>query len=133
MLERCPSAQRVARATLPGHALTFGGFSHRWGGAVASVMRKRGHDVPGLLYAIPTPEVAQLDRFEGSPFAYQRVTRLVVDERARRRRVQVYMQPEEDFVRWSPAPQYFDVIQRAYLKHGFDRLALVLAIAGGPP
>jgi gamma-glutamylcyclotransferase len=133
MRERCPGARRHARATLPGHALAFGGFSHRWGGAVASVIRKRGHEVEGLLYAIPTPEVALLDRFEGSPYAYQRVTRIVVDERANRRCVQVYMQPEEDFVRWTPAPQYFDVIQRAYLKHGFDRLALVLAIAGGPP
>ncbi len=133
MRERCPNAQREGRATLPGHALAFGGFSHRWGGAVASVMRAPRHKVSGLLYSIPREEVAELDRFEGSPYSYQRVARIVVDERRERRRVQVYMQPEEDFVRWTPSPQYFDVIQRAYLRHGFDRLALVLAIAGGPP
>ncbi|MFI5246539.1 MAG: gamma-glutamylcyclotransferase family protein, partial [Gemmatimonadales bacterium] len=39
MRERCPAAERVARATLRGHVLTFGGFSHKWNGAVASVRR----------------------------------------------------------------------------------------------
>ncbi len=133
MRERCPSAKREARATLPGHALTFGGFSHRWGGAVASVLRRAQHSVSGLLYSITVADVALLDRFEGSPFAYQRVTRVVVDERGNRRRAQLYVQPEEDFVRWNPSPLYFAIIHRAYKRHGFDRNALILAIAGGPP
>ena len=37
MRDRCADARVVGRATLPNYALVFGGFSHRWGGAVASV------------------------------------------------------------------------------------------------
>ena len=29
MLERCPGAKTMGHATLPNHALTFGGFSHK--------------------------------------------------------------------------------------------------------
>jgi cation transport regulator ChaC len=132
MRSRCPSARRAARALLPGHALAFGGFSHRWGGAVASVVRARGRDVSGLLYAIAREEVGLLDRFEGSPHAYQRIVRVVVDERGRRRRAQLYVQPEEDLLRWMPAAEYFAVILRAYVRLGFDRRGLAQAITGGP-
>ena len=131
MRARCPSARRAARALLPGHALAFGGFSHRWGGAVASVVRARGREVSGLLYAIAREEVALLDRFEGSPHAYQRIVRVVVDERGRRRRAQLYVQPEEDLLRWLPAAEYFGVILRAYVHLGFDRRGLLQAIEGG--
>ena len=50
MRERCANARVVGRATLPNYALVFGGFSHRWGGAVASVVRAKGACVEGLLY-----------------------------------------------------------------------------------
>jgi len=50
MRSRCASAQPVARAVLPNYALAFGGFSHRWDGAVASVVRARGARVEGLIY-----------------------------------------------------------------------------------
>ena len=60
-----------------------------------------------------------------------RVVRVVVDERGRRRRAQLYVQPEEDLLRWMPAPDYFAVILRAYVRLGFDRRGLALAITGG--
>lgn len=131
MRERCPGALRDLRATLPGHELTFAGFSHRWRGAVASVVRARGRAVAGLLYRIPRAHVMRLDRFEGSPFAYERHTRIVVDERGHRRRAQLYVQPEHDLVRWAPSAEYFATILRAYQRLGFDRRLLLDAIAGG--
>ena len=36
MRARCPSAKLLGPAVLPGHALAFAGYSHRWGGAVAT-------------------------------------------------------------------------------------------------
>lgn len=131
MRARCPSAERAGRATLRGHALTFGGFSHRWNGAVASVRRKRGAEVEGLLYALDGDALDALDRFEGHPFAYERVIRYVVDEDGRRRRVQVYLQPDEGFVPWQPANEYIALIARAYRRLGFDRQRLAAAIFGG--
>lgn len=127
MRERCPSAERGPRAVLRGYALTFGGFSHRWGGAVASVIRAQGAEVHGLLYAIDAEDIAALDRCEGHPFAYERVERIVVDEESRRRRVHLYLQPEEGFEPWEPAPDYYAVLRRAYARLGFDRRRLAAA------
>ena len=127
MRERCPSAARGPRALLRGYALTFGGFSHRWGGAVASVIRAQGAEVHGLLYSIDAEDIAALDRCEGHPFAYERVERIVVDEDGRRRRTHLYLQPEEGFEQWEPAPNYYAVLRRAYAQLGFDRKRLAAA------
>ncbi len=127
MRERCPSAERGPRAVLRGYALTFGGFSHRWGGAVASIVRAPGASVHGLLYRIDALDIAKLDRFEGHPFAYERVERIVIDEDGRRRRTHLYLQPEEGFEPWEPAPDYYAVLRRAYARLGFDRRRLAAA------
>ncbi len=130
MRARCPSAVIVGAAVLPNHDLAFGGFSHRWGGAVASVVRTRGSRVEGLLYALDDGDVAQLDRFEGHPFSYERVARFVLADGGRRR-VQTYLQPEETFERWAPQPEYLAVIASAYRRLGFDRARLALAAGLG--
>ena len=127
MRERCPSAARGPRAVLPGYALTFGGFNHRWGGAVASVLRLRGARVHGLLYTLDAADVAALDRCEGHPFAYERVQRIVLDEDGRRRRVHLYLQPEDGFESWVPPPSYLAVLRRAYARLSFDRRSLAAA------
>lgn len=132
MRTRCASARALGRAVLPNHALTFGGFSHRWNGAVASVVRARGARVEGLLYSLDVADVQTLDRFEGHPFAYERVVREVIDEQSRRRRVATYVQPEDGLEPWSPPRGYFEAIRRAYDRLGFDTAPLVAA-AGGLP
>jgi gamma-glutamylcyclotransferase len=131
MRARCPTARLEARATLPGHTLTFGGFSHRWNGAVASVRRARGAEVAGVLYALDAEALGLLDRYEGYPFAYERVLRIVVDEHGRRRRAQVYQQPEDGFEAWPPNPEYLALIAGAYRRLGFDRGPLADAALGG--
>lgn len=130
MRERCAGASAVARATLPNHALTFGGFSHRWGGAVASVVRAPAQHVQGLLYRLEATDLRSLDRFEGHPYAYLRVVKMVVDEHERRRRVLIYHQPTEGFLPWAPPAGYLRVLQRAYRRLGFNTKALVEAAEG---
>lgn len=120
MRARCANARVVARAVLPNHVLAFGGFSHRWGGAVASVVRAKGARVEGLLYRLDNVDLRALDRFEGHPFAYERVTKMVLDEHGRRRRATTYLQPEDSFEAWTPPQGYFDVLWRAYGRLGFD-------------
>lgn len=132
MRSRCTSAQAVARAVLPNYALTFGGFSHRWDGAVASVVRTRGARVEGLLYRLEDADLRELDRFEGHPFAYERVVKMVRDEYGRKRRATIYVQPEDGFEPWAPQPGYFGVLWRAYARLGFDVAPLALA-AGVEP
>ena len=128
MRSRCASARVETRAVLPNHALAFGGFSHRWGGAVASVIPEPGARVEGLLYGIRPSDLAVLDRYEGSPFAYERLTKLVTDERGRRRRAQVYVQPADSFEPWLPQLAYFRVLLDAYGRLGFDVESLATAV-----
>jgi gamma-glutamylcyclotransferase len=132
MRSRCRGARRVGRAVLPNHALAFGGFSCRWGGAVASVVRARGERVEGLLYELDDADVRRLDGFEGHPFAYVRVVRFVVAEDGRRRRVVTYVQREEALSPSSPPRGYLGVLRRAYGRLGFDVGHLALAAGVRP-
>ncbi len=122
----------MARAVLPNYALAFGGFSHRWDGAVASVVRARGARVEGLLYRLDDADLRALDRFEGHPFAYERVIRLVRDESGRRRRVMTYLQPDDGFEAWAPPLGYFNVLWHAYARLGFDFEPLARAAGVSP-
>jgi gamma-glutamylcyclotransferase (GGCT)/AIG2-like uncharacterized protein YtfP len=133
MIARCASARLVGRAVLRHHALAFGGFSHAWGGAVATVLPARGARVEGLIYQLARIELRALDRYEGHPYAYEREQRLVVDEHGRRRRTTVYIQPARDFEPGMPPIDYLAVLVRAYQRHGFDLEALAVAARPRPP
>lgn len=128
MLARCPSAVMGPCAVLFDHALVFAGHSSRWGGGVATVVRAERRRVQGLIYSVSSEDMASLDRIEGVPYAYSRVERIVVDEHCRRRRVHLYIQPEDGMERRLPGLEYFDVILRAYREHGLDRRQLAAAI-----
>ncbi len=125
MLRRCPQARLVGPAYLPHHRLVFAGYSRRWDGAVASLESKRGGKVEGLLYLLSKSDLVSLDRFEGCPLAYRRV-RKVVGSSYGWLKVEVYAQPV--VARELPSRAYYDVIRRAYVKHGFDLKALKLAV-----
>jgi gamma-glutamylcyclotransferase (GGCT)/AIG2-like uncharacterized protein YtfP len=128
MRSRCASARVEARGVLANHAVAFGGFSRRWGGAVASVIPEPGAKVEGLLYRITPPDLRELDRHEGTPYAYERISQLVTDERGRRRRAQLYRQPADAFEPWLPPPAYFRLLLHAYDRLGFDVAPLVAAV-----
>ena len=132
MAERCPSARARGRATLRHHVLVFGGFSQRWGGAVASIKRERGAHVDGLLYRISRRDLSGLDRSEGHPFVYRRVRRKVRDERGRWRKVWTYRQPDDGFEPWLPAPEYFRLIVCAYRRLDLDPIPLAAAVGVRP-
>ncbi|MDD3762420.1 MAG: gamma-glutamylcyclotransferase [Nevskiales bacterium] len=102
------------------------------GGAVASVVRAKGACVEGLLYELDNVDLRELDRFEGHPFAYERVIRWVRDESGRRRRVMTYLQPEDGFEAWTPPLGYFTVLWHAYARLGFDVEPLARAAGVSP-
>ena len=132
MHARCAGARLAARAVLPDYALAFGGFSRRWNGPVASVIRRPGKHVEGLLYRLPRPDLRALDRFEGCPTRYRRVRRFVVDENGRQRKAQVYLQPVDGFAFGAPPSEYFDILWHAYSRLGFDPWPLALAARRRP-
>jgi gamma-glutamylcyclotransferase (GGCT)/AIG2-like uncharacterized protein YtfP len=130
MRARCPRATPGPRATLANHELLFAGWSERWGGSVASVQRKAGAGVPGLLYEIDMLDLVTLDRIEGTPWVYERVQRMVVDEAGQRRRACTYQLRDSD--PGAPSADYLGVIQRAYQRLGFEDAELLRVALPGP-
>jgi len=129
MRQRCPDSVVLGRAALPNHALVFGGYSARWDSPVASLGRLEGAEVAGLLYRVTDADLARLDACEGVPFAYGRVTKVVVDEHGRKRRAQVYLLAGEVAI-GEPGKRYYGVIRSAYARLGFDDRMLQRAAAG---
>jgi gamma-glutamylcyclotransferase (GGCT)/AIG2-like uncharacterized protein YtfP len=133
MQARCPSARVLGRAQLVGHALVFGGHSGRQGGAVASVVRNDGQAVDGLLYTLSENDLRALDCFEGAPWVYERVTRVVTTSHGVQQRAFVYILSTRRPAPLRPAPRYLAVIVRAYARHRFDPEPLLRAATEGPP
>ena len=128
MLARCPSAEVVGVARLPGYRLAFAGFSQAWGGAVATVLRAPAAYVPGILYRVSGEDLARLDAFEGVPFVYDRRRRRVRDRADAVRLAQVYALAEEGW-QGIPSPEYFRTIHAAYRTYKFDVAPLSSALA----
>ena len=115
----------MGTAILDDHQLVFRGYSVRWRGSVATVRQRAGAHVNGLVYALTPADVVALDRCEGVPLAYERVTRLVRCWDGRRRRVHIYLMagPLRD-IALGAAADYLAQIRRAYARLGFDCDAL---------
>lgn len=84
----------------------------------------------GLLYELGDRDLDALDRIEGCPWIYERAVRQVLDEHGRRRRAQVYSQPDAE--PGAPSSEYLGVIQRAYRRLGFDETELLRVALPGP-
>ncbi|SRR6266540_1834394 len=65
MRQRCPSAQFVAVAELPGHVLKFTRRSKDRGRGVADVVPEPGKSVWGVVYDIAEIDLGCLDKSEG--------------------------------------------------------------------
>ena len=62
---RCPSAQFVAVAMLPDHALKFTRRSVKRGCGVADAVQQQGDEVWGVVYDIAETDLERLDKGEG--------------------------------------------------------------------
>ena len=78
MARRCPSARLEQVGYLDGARLCFRGYSGGWDGSVATLALGRDKDVvPGVLYRMTTKDWKLLDAFEGYPWQYTAINRLV--------------------------------------------------------
>ena len=120
LLDRCPGARIVGRASLPDHRLAFGGWSRNWGGPVAPVAQAPGKSVPGILYCISDDDLRLLARYEGHPHTYRRCAAEVVDDEGQPWKAVLYWIAPEAGAR--PAIGYEAVLRSAYKAWGFGRL-----------
>jgi gamma-glutamylcyclotransferase (GGCT)/AIG2-like uncharacterized protein YtfP len=120
MQRRCPSAEVVAKATLPDHRFAFAGYSHGWGGAVATVIPCPRATVPGIVYRLTAEDLGRLDQFEGAPFVYGRSAQCVRLEGGRLRKALVYMHLNPGARPAAPSAAYMQAIRGACARFGIS-------------
>lgn len=124
MVARCPSAQRLIVGRLRGFALAFVGFSRRWGGGVATVVRDRNDAVDGLLFRVSDEDLVRLDAFEGAPHVYRRTLRAIVTEKGPAQAwVYEHAQPKAG----PPSYRYFAAIVEGRARVGLDAEPVITA------
>lgn len=126
MAQRCPGAKVMGKAILPRHQLVFAGLSKSRCGGVASVIRSEDGYVPGIIWQMDGDQVDQLDSYEGHPYFYHRVNKVVIDQSGKRVQAITYVLDREIHM---PSAQYATIIETAYEKWDFDLNILWDAIA----
>lgn len=127
MFARCPKAKLVGPGILRDYKLSFASFSHRWGGAVATVIQSPGKRCYGLLFELPDRDLVALDGFEGG--GYERFTVPIMRSGGGRPRRSFAYRLKDTWERPAPpSSSYLGVIWDAYREWGFDAGALAEAI-----
>lgn len=135
MRRRCPDHRVVGRASLGGFGLAFAGASKTWGGGTLTLVPREGAHVDGVLYLVTQLSLADLDRIQGAPRIYARVTVQIADGAGMRADAHAYcMRPP--LAGGVPSDPYFDLMTREYHRLGIDPEPLVVALdaalAGAP-
>lgn len=123
MKTRCPTATGGRLVHLEDHMLTFCGFSHNWGGAVATIVPCAGEFVWGRVWTMSWPDLRRLDGFEGHPYAYRR-SLMRLDDGSK---AMVYVKPVEGNL-GAPSEDYFKTIAQGYLQANLELDKLVDAV-----
>lgn len=126
MSERCPGAEVLGTAVLPGFRLGFSGHSPRWGGGVATLLRDPNHEAQGLLYTLSEENFHQLDRFEGFPTVYTRIEITVQGQDGTPLPALTYQKRSTDVT--PPSLLYFHQIWKSYRAFQLNESQLFQAI-----
>ena len=132
MRGRCPDAEVIGRAQIPGYRLLF---KKSQSGFYATIEQDANCAVPVLVYMISDYDEALLDRCEGYPrHYYKRYFQLPIHtldgrrSRGKIRKCMAYVL-HEDSLLGKPAMEYFDLLHEGYEKWGFDASILQKALA----
>lgn len=121
---RCPDAELVCSGTLRGYRLLFKGSKT---GSYATIEPCEGAEVPVLVWEISERDEQSLDRYEGYPTFYFKEDVAVETERGTVRGMAYVMDPRRQL--GIPSAWYYDVLERAYRRFGFDKAILQKALA----
>ena len=120
---RCPDAELVCSGTLRDYRLLFKGSKT---GSYATVEPCEGAKVPVLVWEISEEDERSLDRYEGYPTFYQKED-VAVETKCGTLCGMVYiMDPRRQL--GAPSEWYYDVLERAYERFGFDKRILETAL-----
>lgn len=123
---RCPDVQAIGRAALRGFSLAFRGASRSWHGATLTLVPAANAHVEGVLYVVSGVSLDALDRTQGCPISYERVTVRVADGQGAHAEAHAYcMRPSAPAA--APSDAYFDAVAREYRTLGIDPAPLIAA------
>ncbi len=117
MARRCPTAKVLESKMLQGHELEFRG--------VATIVPKKGAEVPVLIWEIGERDEIALDRYEGFPSLYRKeIFEMEVDGKVRE--CMAYVMNRGEIA--PPSQQYYRTILNGYRANGMDEHYLERAL-----
>ena len=123
MAYRCPEALLTARGEIKDWRLLFKGSKT---GCYATIEPCKGETVPVLLWEVSEKDEANLDRYEGFPTFYHKED-VMVETGFGPIQAMVYVM-DSSRKRGLPSAWYYEVIEDAYRRFGFDTAVLEKAL-----
>ena len=123
MLRRCPDAVKIGTAIIEDYQLLFRSNSRA---GVATIEPCEGESVPVGVWAVSDSDEANLDRYEGWPWLYEKRV-FPVTVKGKKVRALIYiMTPGHRLT--PPSTFYLDTIIEGYADFGFDTGPLLAAV-----
>jgi len=117
MARRCPTAKVLESKMLQGHELEFRG--------VATIVPKKGAEVPVLIWEIDERDEIVLDRYEGFPGFYRKEI-FEMEVNGKMRESMAYVMNRGVIA--PSSQQYYQTIQNGYRANGMDEHYLERAL-----
>ena len=123
MAQRCPGAKYINSTVIEDRRLVFAGRSQ---GAVATLEKAEGFEVPAFVWKITPEDEAALDRYEGCPWFYEKEEFEVWLNGGRVKAMAYVMVPGHIY--GAPDEYYLNLIREGYDTVGFDQAVLDEAV-----
>ncbi|MEG1459342.1 MAG: gamma-glutamylcyclotransferase family protein [Acetivibrio sp.] len=123
MLLRCPDAKLIGSSKVKDHELLFKGL---FKGVYATIEEKKDSQIPVLIWEISEEDEVELDIYENFPLLYYKKS-LEVEVNGESIEGMVYLM-EKGSTAGEPKKQYYEIIEKAYEKLGFDKTPLKRAL-----
>ncbi len=117
MKECCPDSKPMFVVTLHNYKLVFVGWSRQWRGGVARIKPFRAEKVLGAIYEVSERDLRRLDRYEGYPESYKRISVRVFDEDGSPVEAVTYIKAGQ-LEETQPSKEYLSAIQQGYRDWG---------------
>lgn len=125
---RCPDAGVAGNGMVEGYRLLFKGGEDR---AYATIEPEGGGKVPVLVWEISERDEKRLDRYEGYPRFYYK-KEILVQLNGEQKKAMVYIMDDRNPLN-RPSCEYYQILEYAYLKYGFDDAILAKAMKESCP
>jgi cation transport regulator ChaC len=119
MCERVGGYYEAKKALLKDYEIVFSGFSPRWGGGIATIRKRGGEVVHGVLYLLDEKAIRILDKYEGVPKKYERILVKVITEKNELLDAYTYILKNHSRLN-KPSQRYIQTIIEGLIQHGYE-------------